>query len=208
MVYFTSLSYSYSASTPSLEPSLTFLQLCCRDGTHSLLFFTYNFSFSLFHSSLQTDAQTLGTFPLNSAKRSNEVTIDESANATAPSASDDLEFAEEGDAVFMLTCQLLNMSLHQRPAPIVTNNALPGMHFLSLLLPSFWRPISATLFLKTTNFDYAFKPPPSYLLTLFALQQLSIHLSLQQANHSLYICIFLHDQVFRDGYLVQYRNFI
>ena len=106
-----SATYSYSASTPSLEPSLTFLQLCCRDGTHSLLFFTYNFSFSLFHSSLQTDAQTLGTFPLNSAKRSNEVTIDESANATAPSASDDLEFAEEGDAVFMLTCQLLNMSL-------------------------------------------------------------------------------------------------
>ena len=77
-----------------------------------------------FHSSLQTDAQTSGTFPLNSAKRSKEVTIDESANATAPSASDDLEFAEEGNAVFMLTCQLLNMSLYQSPAQIVTNNEL------------------------------------------------------------------------------------
>jgi hypothetical protein len=49
---------------------------------------------------------------------------------------------------------------------------------------------------KTPNFDYAFQSPPSYLLTLFALEQLSLHLSLQQANSSLSTCIFLHDQGF------------
>lgn len=54
--------------------------------------------------------------------------MDESANETIPPASedsDDLKFAEEGDAVCMITCQLLNMSLHQRQAPIITNNDLP-----------------------------------------------------------------------------------
>lgn len=36
-----------------------------------------------------------------------------------------MQFAEEGDAVCVITAQLLNMSLHQRKAPIVTNNDLP-----------------------------------------------------------------------------------
>ncbi|GFH59514.1 predicted protein [Chaetoceros tenuissimus] len=74
-----------------------------------------------------SDTQTAGTFPLTSANRSKEVTVDKSANETIPPASEDsedLQFAEEGDTVCMITAQLLNMSLHQRKAPIVTNNDL------------------------------------------------------------------------------------
>lgn len=57
--------------------------------------------------------------------------MNESANEIIPAASEDyedsgdLQFADEGDAVCVISAQLLNMSLHQRQAPIVTNNDLP-----------------------------------------------------------------------------------
>ncbi|GFH48490.1 predicted protein [Chaetoceros tenuissimus] len=75
-----------------------------------------------------TPSLRLQVHSLTSAKRSKEVTVDESVNETIPPASEDsedLQFAEEGDAVCVITAQLLNMSLHQRKAPIVTNNDLP-----------------------------------------------------------------------------------
>ncbi|GFH46281.1 predicted protein [Chaetoceros tenuissimus] len=75
-----------------------------------------------------SDTQPPSAYPLTDSKCSKDVTVDESANETIPPASEDsedLQFAEEGDAVCVITAQLLNLSLHQRQAPITTNNDLP-----------------------------------------------------------------------------------
>ncbi|GFH50451.1 predicted protein [Chaetoceros tenuissimus] len=80
------------------------------------------------HPPTPSDTQPSGAYPLTDSKRSKDVTVDESANEIIPSASEeseDLQFADEGDAVCVISAQLLNLSLHQRKAPITTNNDLP-----------------------------------------------------------------------------------
>ncbi|GFH59475.1 predicted protein [Chaetoceros tenuissimus] len=64
---------------------------------------------------------TLDTYPLTDSKRSKDVTVDESTNEIIPPASEDsedLQFAEEGDAVCVIIAQLSNTSLHQHEATI------------------------------------------------------------------------------------------